>query len=99
MLVLAEHLYSECSLFTLCCGLHGQEKKAIASVARHAAARHGRSGLKLLEWLLMQVPNPMFDLAGILCGQFLVPFWKFFAATLIGKAVIKTHIQVSEEHR
>ncbi|KAG6548430.1 hypothetical protein Mapa_009917 [Marchantia paleacea] len=41
----------------------------------------------------VSVPNPMFDLAGILCGQFLVPFWKFFAATLIGKAIIKTHIQ------
>ncbi|KAL2649776.1 hypothetical protein R1flu_017904 [Riccia fluitans] len=43
--------------------------------------------------LLASVPNPMFDLAGILCGQFLVPFWKFFVATLIGKAIIKTHIQ------
>ncbi|KAH9682736.1 vacuole membrane protein KMS1 [Citrus sinensis] len=40
-----------------------------------------------------QVPNPLFDLAGIMCGQFGVPFWKFFLATLIGKAIIKTHIQ------
>ncbi|KAH9682733.1 vacuole membrane protein KMS1 [Citrus sinensis] len=39
------------------------------------------------------VPNPLFDLAGIMCGQFGVPFWKFFLATLIGKAIIKTHIQ------
>lgn len=39
------------------------------------------------------VPNPLFDLAGLMCGHFLVPFWKFFLATLIGKAVIKTHIQ------
>lgn len=29
-----------------------------------------------------------------MCGQFGIPFWKFFLATLIGKAVIKTHIQV-----
>ena len=36
----------------------------------------------------------MFDLAGITCGHFLVPFWTFFGATLIGKAVIKMHIQV-----
>lgn len=43
--------------------------------------------------LFASIPNPLFDLAGILCGQFLVPFWKFFAATLIGKAFIKTHIQ------
>ncbi len=30
-----------------------------------------------------------------MCGQFLVPFWKFFLASLIGKALIKTHIQVN----
>lgn len=43
-----------------------------------------------------QVPNPLFDLAGIMCGQFGIPFWKFFMATLLGKAIIKTHIQVCE---
>ena len=43
----------------------------------------------------MQIPNPLFDLAGITCGHFLIPFWTFFGATLIGKAVIKMHIQVS----
>jgi hypothetical protein len=35
----------------------------------------------------------LFDLAGITCGHFLVPFWTFFGATLIGKAVIKMLIQ------
>nr|KJB28212.1 hypothetical protein B456_005G041600 [Gossypium raimondii] len=44
--------------------------------------------------LLASIPNPLFDLAGIMCGQFGIPFWKFFLATLIGKAIIKTHIQV-----
>ncbi|XP_023197919.1 vacuole membrane protein 1 isoform X2 [Xiphophorus maculatus] len=39
------------------------------------------------------IPNPLFDLAGLTCGHFLVPFWTFFGATLIGKAVIKMHIQ------
>merc|ERR1712029_461157 len=39
------------------------------------------------------IPNPLYDLAGITCGHFLVPFWTFFGATLIGKAVIKMHIQ------
>ncbi|MFQ6628240.1 hypothetical protein Gotur_007710 [Gossypium turneri] len=43
--------------------------------------------------LLASIPNPLFDLAGIMCGQFGIPFWKFFLATLIGKAIIKTHIQ------
>ncbi|KAJ1423793.1 SNARE associated Golgi protein [Sesbania bispinosa] len=42
---------------------------------------------------LASVPNPLFDLAGIMCGQFGIPFWKFFLATFIGKAIIKTHIQ------
>lgn len=32
-------------------------------------------------------------MAGITCGHFLVPFWTFFGATLLGKAVIKMHIQ------
>ncbi|EAZ04406.1 hypothetical protein OsI_26550 [Oryza sativa Indica Group] len=45
--------------------------------------------------LLASVPNPLFDLAGILCGQFNIPFWKFFLATLIGKAVIKVYIQTT----
>lgn len=39
------------------------------------------------------IPNPLFDLAGITCGHFLVPFWTFFGATLIGKAVVKMLIQ------
>ncbi|KAL7597542.1 hypothetical protein Lser_V15G23189 [Lactuca serriola] len=38
------------------------------------------------RWFLSHVPNPLFDLAGIMCGQFGISFWKFFLATLIGKA-------------
>ncbi|XP_010869015.3 vacuole membrane protein 1 [Esox lucius] len=38
------------------------------------------------------IPNPLFDLAGI-SGHFLVPLWTFFGATLIGKAIVKMHIQ------
>ncbi|KAL6964792.1 meiotic spindle pole body protein Kms1, variant 2 [Sarracenia purpurea var. burkii] len=45
--------------------------------------------------LLASVPNPLFDLAGITCGQLGIPFWKFFSATLIGKAIIKTHMQTA----
>ncbi|KQK15633.1 hypothetical protein BRADI_1g24090v3 [Brachypodium distachyon] len=45
--------------------------------------------------LLASVPNPLFDLAGILCGQFNIPFWKFFLATLIGKAIIKVYMQTT----
>ena len=39
------------------------------------------------------VPNPLFDLAGITCGHFLIPFWTFFGATFIGKALVKVQIQ------
>ena len=44
--------------------------------------------------LCASIPNPLFDLAGITCGHFLVRFWTFFGATLIGKAIIKMHIQL-----
>ena len=40
------------------------------------------------------IPNPLFDLAGITCGHFRIPFKTFFLATSIGKAVIKVHMQM-----
>jgi uncharacterized membrane protein YdjX (TVP38/TMEM64 family) len=40
------------------------------------------------------IPNPLFDLAGITCGHFKIPFRTFFTATFIGKAIIKVHIQM-----
>ncbi|RKP02408.1 hypothetical protein CXG81DRAFT_3536, partial [Caulochytrium protostelioides] len=43
--------------------------------------------------LCASIPNPLFDLAGIMCGHFLVPFSTFFGATFIGKAIVKTSIQ------
>lgn len=43
--------------------------------------------------LCASIPNPLFDLAGITCGHFMVPFSTFFGATLIGKAIVKMHIQ------
>lgn len=41
------------------------------------------------------IPNPLFDLAGLTCGHFGIPFGTFFAATFLGKAVIKVAIQSS----
>jgi vacuole membrane protein 1 len=35
----------------------------------------------------------LFDLAGITCGHFSIPFSTFFGATFIGKAIFKVHIQ------
>jgi len=49
------------------------------------ACRHGFWGI----FLLAAWPNALFDLCGICCGHFLMPFWQFFGATLAGKAVVK----------
>ncbi|ETV90148.1 hypothetical protein H310_15016 [Aphanomyces invadans] len=51
--------------------------------------RHGFFGVLLMSaW-----PNMAFDLCGICCGHFQMPFWTFFSATLIGKALIKANLQ------
>jgi hypothetical protein len=34
-------------------------------------------------------PNAAFDLCGICCGAFRMPFWTFFTAVVAGKAVVK----------
>jgi len=47
--------------------------------------QHGFVGILLLaSW-----PNAAFDLCGICCGAFKMPFWSFFGATLIGKGGVK----------
>eukprot|EP00033_Pygsuia_biforma_P002774 GCRY01003063.1.p1 GENE.GCRY01003063.1~~GCRY01003063.1.p1 ORF type:complete len:416 (-),score=72.81 GCRY01003063.1:36-1283(-) len=43
--------------------------------------------------LLSAWPNMAFDLCGICCGQCGMPFWTFFGATFIGKALIKAPMQ------
>eukprot|EP00831_Metopus_contortus_P000358 TRINITY_DN10135_c0_g2_i1.p1 TRINITY_DN10135_c0_g2~~TRINITY_DN10135_c0_g2_i1.p1 ORF type:complete len:202 (-),score=41.49 TRINITY_DN10135_c0_g2_i1:34-639(-) len=43
--------------------------------------------------LCASIPNPLFDLAGITCGHFLVPFGIFLGAVSIGKALIKATLQ------
>ena len=40
------------------------------------------------------IPNPLFDLAGLTCGHFQIPFCVFFLSTFIGKAINKVSIQV-----
>ena len=50
---------------------------------------HGFIGIILMSaW-----PNMAFDLCGICCGHFLMPFWHFFGATFIGKTLIKSNMQ------
>ena len=43
--------------------------------------------------LMASFPNIAFDLCGICCGHFMMPFWTFFWATLLGKAVIRNAYQ------
>ena len=51
--------------------------------------RRGFWGLvALASW-----PNAAFDLCGICCGQFGMPFWTFFSATALGKGLIKAPMQ------
>nr|GLL41758.1 vacuole membrane protein KMS1-like isoform X1 [Ipomoea trifida] len=54
---------------------------------------HAQNMNLLTILILATVPNPLFDMAGVMCGQFGIPFWKFFIATLVGKGIIKTYMQ------
>lgn len=53
--------------------------------------KHGFWGILLLA----AYPNAAFDLCGICCGHFLMPFWEFFGATLLGKGVVKVSGQAA----
>ncbi|KAJ2888207.1 hypothetical protein IWW38_004983, partial [Coemansia aciculifera] len=57
----------------------------------HLLRRFGFAGILVFA----AIPNPLFDLAGITCGHFKVPFWTFFGATFIGKSLIKSSIQTA----
>ncbi|WZN62046.1 vacuole membrane protein [Chloropicon roscoffensis] len=51
--------------------------------------KHGLAAVVLLSaW-----PNAAFDMCGMACGHFLMPFWTFFVGLVIGKACIKVHLQ------
>ncbi|TEB19749.1 hypothetical protein C9890_0169 [Perkinsus sp. BL_2016] len=52
--------------------------------------RHGFWGV----FLMAAWPNAMFDLCGLCCGHFLMPFWTFFGAVVLGKAVVKASGQL-----
>ena len=45
--------------------------------------------------LLSAVPNMAFDLCGMCCGHFLMPFRTFFSAILLGKAGVKARMSVA----
>ncbi|CAO3626473.1 unnamed protein product [Cunninghamella blakesleeana] len=68
---------------------HGSLKDFITYFLYTGIKRLGFFGILLFA----SIPNPLFDLAGITCGNFLVPFSTFFGATFVGKACIKASIQ------
>ncbi len=45
--------------------------------------RHGM----LAIFLLAAIPNPIFDVGGIIAGALKMPLWKFLVAAVIGKAI------------
>lgn len=49
----------------------------------------------LLITLSGSIPNNFFDVLGVIAGAIRMPFLKFFAPTLLGKAVIKPTIQLA----
>lgn len=67
-------------------GFTGVIKKAIFTSIRNYAF--------ITVLICASIPNPLFDLAGLLCGHFGISFWTFFGAAAIGKAFIKVHIQL-----
>ena len=44
--------------------------------------------------LMASWPNMAFDLCGVCCGHFRMPFWTFFGATWLGKACFKANFQL-----
>ncbi|KAI6645922.1 Vacuole membrane protein 1 [Oopsacas minuta] len=71
--------------------LEEEEQSSAKKKVQELVTRFGFFGILLCA----SIPNPLFDLAGITCGYFLIPFSTFFSATLVGKAGIKMAMQTS----
>jgi membrane protein YqaA with SNARE-associated domain len=71
-----------------------QDTSFIGRAKQFALDRLGSMGFFGIM-LFASIPNPLFDLAGLTSGHMLVPFWTFFGATLVGKAVVKVSLQAA----
>ncbi|KAI9017943.1 hypothetical protein CLU79DRAFT_762317 [Phycomyces nitens] len=75
----------------------GLNKKPKDRDLKESISHHLYNGIQRLGFfgilLFASIPNPLFDLAGITCGHFLVPFTTFFGATFVGKACVKASMQ------
>lgn len=54
----------------------------------------GKYGLWVI-FVLSIVPNPIFDVAGIVAGAMHIPVWKFLAATWCGKVIKSTLVALA----
>jgi len=49
----------------------------------------------LVIFVLSIVPNPMFDVAGIVAGAMRIPVWKFLSVTWLGKVIKSTLVALA----
>jgi hypothetical protein len=90
-------------------GKEAQQGKGDKAAAKDAAVHHPSMMERAKVWVFegvqkygfwavlaaASIPNPLFDLAGLTCGHFGIPFATFWGATFIGKAIIKVSLQSS----
>eukprot|EP00358_Blepharisma_japonicum_P006904 CAMPEP_0202942426 /NCGR_PEP_ID=MMETSP1395-20130829/2625_1 /ASSEMBLY_ACC=CAM_ASM_000871 /TAXON_ID=5961 /ORGANISM="Blepharisma japonicum, Strain Stock R1072" /LENGTH=186 /DNA_ID=CAMNT_0049638675 /DNA_START=501 /DNA_END=1061 /DNA_ORIENTATION=- len=74
--------------------LEKPEKNTFADKAKLFIAKHLKSHGFITVMLMASIPNPLFDLAGLMCGHFGISLWIFLGSTMIGKAIFKVHIQM-----
>mmetsp|Transcript_16457 Transcript_16457/g.29687 ORF Transcript_16457/g.29687 Transcript_16457/m.29687 type:complete len:246 (-) Transcript_16457:34-771(-) len=70
------------------------EEKGLVHKLKMAIGYHLQKYSFITVLLMASIPNPLFDLAGLMCGHFGIPLLTFLGATTIGKAVFKVHIQM-----
>jgi len=70
----------------------GQKEQTFMDKMKHLLYRTLKQNAFVAVTLCASIPNPLFDLAGLTCGHFLIPFGVFFGATFIGKSIIKVSI-------
>jgi membrane protein YqaA with SNARE-associated domain len=46
----------------------------------------------LTMFVMAVIPNPLFDVAGVLAGVVRMPIWQFFLAVLVGKIIKATYV-------
>lgn len=74
--------------------LEKANKSGIVDKVKLFIAKSLKSHGFITVMLMASIPNPLFDLAGLMCGHFGISLWVFLGSTIIGKAIFKVHIQM-----